>query len=165
MRDFATIDFETANGYRSSVCSVGLIIVRDGVITEKIYELIKPEPNYYSFWNTQVHGLTNEDTDSSSVFPDVWSSIAPRIQGLSLVAHNSSFDSGCLRAVFKTYRMDYPEYEFHCTLKASRKLFKDIENHKLNTVAMRCGFQLTNHHHALADAEACAVIALQTLFS
>ena len=165
MRDFAAIDFETANGYRSSVCSVGLIIVRDGVITEKIYELIKPEPNYYSFWNTQVHGLTNEDTDSSSVFPDVWSSIAPRIQGLPLVAHNSSFDSGCLRAVFKTYRMDYPEYEFHCTLKASRKLFKDMENHKLNTVAMRCGFQLTNHHHALADAEACAVIALQTLFS
>ena len=94
MRDFAAIDFETANGYRSSVCSVGLIIVRDGVITEKIYELIKPEPNYYSFWNTQVHGLTNEDTDSSSVFPDVWSSIAPRIQGLPLVAHNSSFDSG-----------------------------------------------------------------------
>ena len=165
MRDFAAIDFETANGYRSSVCSVGLIIVRDGVITEKIYELIKPEPNYYSFCNTQLHGLMNKDTDSSSVFPDVWSSIAPRIQGLPLVAHNSSFDSGCLRAVFKTYRMDYPEYEFHCTLKASRKLFKDIENHKLNTVAMRCGFQLTNHHHALADAEACAVIALQTLFS
>ena len=165
MRDFAAIDFETANGYRSSVCSVGLIIVRDGVITEKIYELIKPEPNYYSFWNTQVHGLMNKDTDSSSVFPDVWSSIAPRIQGLPLVAHNSPFDSGCLRAVFKTYGMDYPEYEFHCTLKASRKLFKDIENHKLNTVAMRCGFQLTNHHHALADAEACAVIALQTLFS
>lgn len=52
MKDFVAIDFETANGYRSSVCSVGLIIVRDGEITEKIYELIKPEPNYYNYWNS-----------------------------------------------------------------------------------------------------------------
>lgn len=163
MKDFVAIDFETANASRSSVCSVGIVVVRGGEITEKIYELIKPEPNYYSYWNTQVHGLTSEDTDNSPLFPDVWSSIAPKIKGLPLVAHNSPFDSGCLQAVFKTYRMDYPDYEFYCTLKASRKLFRDIENHKLGTVAMRCGYHLSNHHHALADAEACAVIALQTL--
>lgn len=30
MKDFATIDFETANGQRSSVCSVGVVIVRNG---------------------------------------------------------------------------------------------------------------------------------------
>ena len=163
MKDFAAIDFETANGYRSSVCSVGIVIVREGVIIDKIYELIKPEPNYYSYWNTMVHGLTSEDTENSLLFPDVWNGIALKIEGLPLVAHNSPFDSSCLRAVFKTYRMDYPEYEFHCTLSASRKQFRNIENHKLSTVAMHCGFNLTNHHHALSDAEACAVIALQTL--
>ena len=163
MKDFAAIDFETANASRSSVCSVGIVIVRDGLIIDKIYELIKPEPNYYSYFCTKVHGLTSEDTVNSPVFPDVWNRIVSKIEGLPLVAHNSPFDSGCLRAVFKTYRMDYPEYEFHCTLKASRKLFRDIANHQLNTVAMHCGFNLTNHHHALADAEACAVIALKTL--
>lgn len=165
MRDFAAIDFETANASRSSICSMGLVIVRDGVVTDKIYELIKPEPNYYNYWNTRVHGLTNEDTDNSPIFPDVWSLIAPRVEGLPLVAHNSPFDSGCMRAAFKTYRMDYPDYEFHCTLKAARKLFKNIANHRLSTVAMHCGYNLTNHHHALADAEACAVIALKTLTS
>ena len=163
MKDFAAIDFETANASRSSVCSVGIVIVREGVITDKIYELIKPEPNYYSYWNTMVHGLTIEDTVNSPIFPDVWNCIAAKIEGLPLVAHNSPFDSSCLRALFKTYQMDYPEYEFHCTLKASRKQFRDIANHKLSTVAMHCGFNLTNHHHALADAEACAVIALKTL--
>ena len=163
MKDFAAIDFETANASRSSVCSVGLVIVRDGVVIDKIYELIRPEPNYYNYWNTMVHGLTSDDTANSLLFPDVWSYIAPKIEGLPLVAHNSPFDSGCLRAVFKTYRMDYPDYEFYCTLKASRKVFRDIENHRLSTVAMHCGFNLTNHHHALGDAEACAIIALQTL--
>ena len=32
MKDFAAIDFETANEQRTSVCSVGVVIVRDGEI-------------------------------------------------------------------------------------------------------------------------------------
>ena len=47
MRDFAAIDFETANNERSSVCSVGIVIVRDGEIIDTFYSLIQPEPNYY----------------------------------------------------------------------------------------------------------------------
>ena len=35
MKDFAAIDFETANGSRSSVCSVGIVIVRNGEIVDK----------------------------------------------------------------------------------------------------------------------------------
>ena len=69
MKDFAAIDFETANGERSSVCSVGIVIVRDGVVREKIYRLIRPFPNYYSYWNTQVHGLTRQDTDRAPELP------------------------------------------------------------------------------------------------
>ena len=34
MRDFAAIDFETANSERTSVCSVGIVIVRDGRIVD-----------------------------------------------------------------------------------------------------------------------------------
>ncbi|MDD3273651.1 MAG: exonuclease, partial [Bacteroidales bacterium] len=30
MTNFAAIDFETANEQRTSVCSVGVVIVRDG---------------------------------------------------------------------------------------------------------------------------------------
>lgn len=58
MRDFVAIDFETANGSRSSVCSVGVVIVRDGEIVDKFYSLIRPYPNYYTHWTTAVHGLT-----------------------------------------------------------------------------------------------------------
>ena len=46
MQDFAAIDFETANNERSSVCSVGIVIVRGGKIVDKFYSLIKPEPDY-----------------------------------------------------------------------------------------------------------------------
>ena len=163
MRDFAAIDFETANYDRSSVCSVGVVIVRNGEIVDKFYSLIQPEPNYYNYWCTQVHGLCRTDTDGAPVFPDVWAQIEPRIEGLPLVAHNRPFDEGCLRAVFRTYQMDYPEYEVLDTLAASRRLQPDLENHQLQTVAAACGFQMENHHHALADAEACAWIARELL--
>ena len=156
MKDFAAIDFETANQQRTSVCSVGIVIVRDGEIADSYYSLIKPEPEYYSYWNTRVHGLTLEDTMNANVFPKVWAEIAPKIEGLPLVAHNAPFDEGCLKAVFQMYQMEYPDYEFHCTCRASRrKLGSLLPNHQLQTVAAYCGYDLTQHHNALADAEAC----------
>ena len=60
MRDFAAIDFETANMEPSSVCSMGLVVVRGGEVVDRFYSLIRPEPEYYCYWNTRVHGLTRE---------------------------------------------------------------------------------------------------------
>ena len=163
MKDFAAIDFETANEQRTSVCSVGVVIVRDGEIVDHYYNLIRPEPEYYTYWNTRVHGLTLADTRDAPIFPVVWQEIAPRIEGLPLVAHNKAFDESCLKAVFRTYCMDYPDYEFDCTLQTSRRVLKGLPNYQLHTVAACCGYQLEQHHHALADAEACAWIAKQVI--
>ena len=144
MTDFAAIDFETANSSRTSVCSVGVVVVRGGEIRDTFYSLIHPRPNYYSRFTTAIHGLTAADTEDAPDFEEVWRQVAPRIEGLPLVAHNSPFDEGCLRAVFDLYGMPYPGYRFH-------------------TVSAACGFDLAHHHHALADAEACARIALKIL--
>lgn len=164
MKNFAAIDFETANRYRTSVCSVGIVVVREGEITEKLYRLIRPRPNFYSEFNTHIHGLTYHDTVESPSFPEIWEEIAPLITDLPLVAHNSPFDEGCLKAAFEIYEVPYPGYEFYCTCRASRRAFgKGLPNHKLDTVAAFCGFDLRDHHHALADAEACAAIAMKIL--
>ena len=164
MKDFAAIDFETANYERTSVCSVGIVVVRHGEIVDSFYSLIQPEPNYYNYRCSMVHGLCRKDTDNAPVFPKVWAQIESLIEGLPLVAHNARFDEGCLRAVFRVYQMDYPEYEFYDTLWASRRHFgHSLPNHQLQTVAAACGYDLTNHHHALADAEACAAIAIELL--
>lgn len=163
MLDFAAIDFETANAECSSVCSVGIVVVRGGEIVDSFYSLIQPEPNYYNYFCQRVHGLSHADTDDAPVFPRVWEQIEPLIEGLPLVAHNARFDQGCLKAVFRVYQMDYPDYVFYDTLRASRRAFPFAPNHQLHTVAALCGFDLKNHHHALADAEAAAAIALKIL--
>ena len=146
------------------MCSVGVVVVRAGVVADTFYSLIHPEPEYYQWFCMRVHGLRAEDTEDAPVFPDVWTKIEPMIAGLPLVAHNARFDEGCLKAAFKVYRMDYPDYEFLDTLWASRKHFgRNLPNHQLQTVSAACGYDLARHHHALADAEACAAIALKIL--
>ena len=156
------------------------------------YSPIQPEPNYYNYWCQRVHGILQDDTDEAPVFSKVWQQLEDRIvevyfsnlkvgvwhaisnqenddiryqiATLPFVAHNARFDEGCLKAVFKVYQMDYPDYRFYDTQTASRRQFgQSLPNHQLQTVAASCGYDLQNHHHALADAEACAAIALYLL--
>ncbi len=163
MKDFAAIDFETANEDRASVCSVGIVVVKGGEITDRYYSLIEPNPNYYNWRNTACNGLTEEDTDGARNFAEVWKEIEPLIEGLPLVAHNKAFDEKCLKAALRSYGMDYPDYPFYCTLIASRKVFKTEKSHKLDVIAALCGYEMKNHHQALDDALACAIIALKIL--
>lgn len=59
--------------------------------------------------------------------------------------------------------LENPGYTFYDTLASSRRWFGNkLPNHQLHTVAA-CGYDLKNHHHALADAEACAMIAMKTI--
>jgi DNA polymerase-3 subunit epsilon len=162
--NFAAIDFETANKNHASVCSVGIVVVNNGEITDTLYHLIRPQPNFYCFKNTEIHGLSATDTCNAPEFPEVWAKIQPKLGNLPLVAHYSAFDEDCLKAAHKWYGLQYPEYVFHCTCRAAKKAFPSLNNHTLPTVASHVGFDFSNHHHALADAEACAAIAMKIIF-
>ena len=152
MQDFVAIAFETANSKQSSVCSVGIVIVRNGRIENELYRLIHPTPNYYGRINTLIHGLTNEDTDAAPLFPEVWREIHPLIGTLPLVSHNSSLDSSRLKAAFAAYDMSYPDYPFFCTCKQARSVPGECTFNTLARLPV---------HHALAEAQACAQIALK----
>ena len=155
--DLVAIDFEAANGEVTSACSIGLVVVRDNEIVERFYSLIKPVPNKYGFWTTKVHGITYKDTNHAPLFPEVWDHVKDEVRGLPMVAHGMSFDERVLKALHELYRIPYPNYKFYCT----QKLVPELENHKLQTVAKHFGYDLAeNHHNAVADAEACAVIAM-----
>ena len=160
MKSFVALDFETANQHRSSVCSIGLVFVENAKIVDSFYELIKPIPNFYCNWTTDIHGIKYWDTINSVEFPEIWKRIAKQIKDLPLVAHNSVFDESCLRAVLSAYELPILQNSFHCTYRKSKNLFPELPNHQLHTVSEYLGFKLENHHNALADAKACAHIAL-----
>ncbi|MCM1349171.1 MAG: 3'-5' exonuclease [Firmicutes bacterium] len=166
MDSFVAIDVETANGERTSICAIGAVKVVNGVITDQFYRLVKPLPNYYySHFTNNIHGIGRKDTDSQPDFAHVWPELKAFIGDLPLVAHNKAFDRNVLCATARAYGIDFPDNDFHCTLNKARRTFPRqlCPSFSLPFLAQFLGIPFNNHHNALADAEACAKIALAIL--
>lgn len=167
MTDFVAIDVETANNQPTSICAVGAVKVRGGAIVDTFYRLVKPEPNYYfRYFTENIHGISRADTDDAPVFPEVWRDLEPWVGNLPLVAHNSRFDRGCLRAALRCYGCgDIDGHPFYCTLSQARRTIPRTlcASFSLPSLADFMGIPFDNHHNALADAEACAKIAMSLL--
>ena len=158
--NFIAFDFETANHEKHSACSIALVMVQDSKIIGEYYSLIKPETAFH--WrNIQIHGIRPEDVADAPTFPEVWQEIQHFFQAKRLiVAHNAAFDCNVLKGCLDYYDLPQPHYLSLCTVRTSRQLFPSFANHKLNTVCQELGINLTQHHNALADSQACAEILL-----
>ncbi len=166
MNDFVAIDVETANGEPSSICAIGAVKVTDGYITDRFYELVKPEPDYYfRHFTLNIHGIGPQDTENARCFADVWADLEKMIGDLPLVAHNKAFDERCIKAAHRVYGIDYPDHLFLCTLQSARRMIPraQLTSYSLPFVCEFLGIPFYNHHNALADAEACAKIAMTLL--
>src|SRR4051812_5486237 len=90
--DWIAIDFETANETRGSACAVGVVQFKDGQPVGAGGALINPE-QHFNPYNTMVHGLDEDSVRRALRFPEVWSDLAPLLDGQVVVAHNLSFDA------------------------------------------------------------------------
>src|SRR5690606_18657532 len=93
--------------------------------------------------------------------PELLLDVSKGLKNMPLVAHKSMFDERCLKAVLQAYHFPLHQNPIFCTYRKSKTLFPYLPNHKLPTVSQYLGYHLESHHNALADAEACAHIALQ----
>lgn len=161
MDKFIAIDVETANFEPSSICAVGAVKVEGGVITDRRYSLVCPEPEWYSWRCTEVHGITADDTRFSPSFGTLWKEWSDWLNGYRLVAHNAPFDSRCIKAACRVYGLEEPE-EFMCTLAAARKQIPRgmCPSKSLDSLCEFFGIPLKRHHCAIDDAEACAKLAI-----
>lgn len=166
MDNFVAIDVETANYHPTSICAIGAVKVINKCIVDTFYHLVKPEPNWYvRKFSEEIHGIFPHHTDNQPCFDKVWKELNHFIDNLPLVAHNKSFDERCIRATCRTYQIDFPENGFYCTLAASRHQIPRqlCSSYSLPQICNFLGIPFNNHHNALADAEACAKIAISIL--
>jgi DNA polymerase-3 subunit epsilon len=155
MNTFTAIDFETAQGYRWSICQVGLIRVENGIITKELNILVQPPNNYYWDRFTAIHGISSKDTHQSPTFDTVWHQMEPFITNQNVIAHNGfGFDFPVLSNTLAYYRLSTPEYNKFCTYKIYKSNLANLcREHKIPL----------NHHDALSDARACATLYLKYL--
>ena len=157
---FIAIDFETANYSKDSACSVGIILVENMKITQKVSFLIQPPEPDFCF--TDIHGISAADVCNEPLFPGVWEKMRPFFSDIDFAAaHNASFDSSVLAACCGRYGIEMPEVEFRCTRNLAREHLK-LESNALDSVSKHYRIKL-NHHDALSDATACAKIMIKFL--
>lgn len=70
--DYIAIDFETANNYKNSACSVGLVRFIDGKETDACSSLIHPAKMYFNpTFTAEIHHISYDDVRDKPYFPEI----------------------------------------------------------------------------------------------
>jgi DNA polymerase-3 subunit epsilon len=160
--NFISLDFETANRSRVSICAAGMAVFEKGNLTETPYWLVRP-PKPHGWFDEdfiEVHGLTHLDVLDAPEFPAIAPEFLARLTRADLViAHYATFDIRHLHATLNHFGLVCPKFDFVCTYQLARRVWPELPDHKLGTLAAHIGHQF-NHHHAQADAEAAGRVLL-----
>ncbi len=163
--EFVVFDLETT-GAKTPPCRVteiGAYRVKGGKITEEFQTLVNPETPIPPFIS-QLTGISDKMVRTAPKFREIASDFLDFIGDSVLVAHNAHFDMRFLNheigKVYENYRVGNPSL---CTVRLSRRLVPNIENHRLNTLANYYSVALVNHHRASDDAHATAHIFVNLL--
>lgn len=158
------IDFETANRFAGSICSVGIAIIEDGIVVDTKYWLVKPHEKhaYFDSFNVMIHGIDESTIKDALEFDSIYKELEPLLKNAVIVAHNASFDMSALRHVLDLYEIEYPEIQYICSYKIAKKTWNGLENYKLNTVCKFLNHEF-KHHNAQEDAIACGKVLLSAL--
>lgn len=156
---FAAIDFETANYRSDSPCQVAVVLVDDAQRVEEKSWLIRPKSLYFSERCIAVHGIRPRDVLDQPEWDQVWSELAPMLDGYVLVAHNAMFDMAVLASTLTAYDLVCPRIEFQCTRLIARRCWPGRTGYGLKPTADALGISF-QHHIAVEDARACAEVAL-----
>lgn len=156
------IDFETANHSDVSICAAGLAVFEDGHLTETPYWLIRPPKGHGWFMDSfiEVHGLTHLDVLNASEFPAIAPELLAHLTRADLViAHNADFDMRKLHGTLAHFGLTSPAFDYACTCLLARRIWPNLPNHQLDTLAAHIAHEF-HHHHAQSDAETAGRVLL-----
>ena len=156
--EYVAIDFQTANRWHKSACSVALVTVKDGKIIDTFYSMIRPSILHFDKENTALHGITKEMVKDAPYFDELWPLIKEKINGKTLVAHYAKFDMDVLEEELAGNELAFPSCPVFCTCVLSQAMFPEMPQHRLQDVTEKIGFNLEQRYNAMAHARACVAI-------
>ena len=161
--DYIAIDFETANQFKNSACSVGLVRFINGKETDSCYSLIHPAKMYFiPEWTRDIHHISYEHVRNKPYFPEIWDTMVMpfinRTPGIPLVAHNGhSFDMPIIRECCNYFGMELPSLSYFDSLLIARKTWPEAESHKLTELGKNFEIKYLAHD-ALEDSRTCGQV-------
>jgi DNA polymerase III epsilon subunit family exonuclease len=101
-----------------------------------------------------IHGISDEMVRGAPRIEDLLDDIEVFINGSFIVAHCAAFDLSFLGAAFQRAGRAIPAMTGIDTVRLSRRAYRELPNHRLDTVCRHLGIDI-RHHRAHPDAVAC----------
>lgn len=161
--NFVALDIETtgfSQRYDTIIQLAAVKVVNDKVVDEfnqYIYTTKKLSQKII-----EITGITNDLLEKEGQpYSKVLTEFLWFIGDMELVAHNAQFDLRFLKQKIKVKLGIDLDNKYFCTYQLAKKIYPQLPDHKLDTVATHLGIPNIKHHDALNDAKVCADILMK----
>lgn len=151
LTDYVVIDLETTGFSPASdkIIEIAAIVVVDNEIVDRYDVLVNPQRDIPDNI-VNLTGITNNMVKNSPIIDKVIPEFLSIIDSYVIVGHNVNFDLGFISENCEHIGIKFEKY-FVDTLKYSRKVFPELEHHKLGDVCSALNIENKMSHRALSD--------------
>ncbi|MEE1328317.1 MAG: exonuclease domain-containing protein, partial [Oscillospiraceae bacterium] len=158
--EFVAFDLETTglSSQNDRIIEIGAVIMKNGQEVDRFQTFVDPERTLERKI-VDLTGITDDMLKGAPKIEEVLPKFLEFIGERVLVAHNSDFDTGFIRATCE--RLGYPyTYTYTCadTLILSQNLLSHLNKFKLDIVSNALSLPEFNHHRAADDSLTCGLI-------
>ena len=157
-QEFVAFDLETTglSSGTDRIIEIGAVILKNGQEVDRFQTFVDPE-RPLDKKIVDLTGITDAMLKGAPKIEEVLPKFLDFVGDRVLVAHNSDFDTGFIRA--ECARQGY-EYNLTAadTLILSQNLLSHLNKFKLNIVANALSLPDFNHHRAADDAMTCGLV-------
>ena len=157
-QEFVAFDLETTglSSRDDRIIEIGAVILKDGQEINRFQTFVDPE-RQLERKIVELTGITDEMLQGAPKIQEILPKFLEFVGDRVLVAHNSDFDTGFIRAECQRQGLPY-RYTAADTLILSQNLLQHLSKFKLDIVSNALNLPDFNHHRAGDDAMTCGLI-------
>ena len=156
--EFVAFDLETTglSSQTDRIIEIGAVVMKQGREVDRFQTFVDPEQKL-DRKIVDLTGITDDMLVGAPKIEEVLPKFLDFIGDRVLVAHNSDFDTGFIRAECARLGLPY-DYTAADTLILSQNLLSHLNKFKLNIVSDALSLPDFNHHRAADDSLTCGLI-------
>ena len=156
--EYVAFDLETTglSSQYDTIIEIGAVVMKNGEEIDRFQTFVDPE-RLLDRKITELTGISQEMLVGAPKIGEVLPKFLEFVGNRVLVAHNSDFDTGFIRAACTRLGLNYGLTAVD-TLVLSQNMLPHLNRHKLDIVANALSLPDFNHHRAADDAFICGLI-------
>ena len=162
-QEYVAFDLETTglSSRTDRIIEIGAVIMKNGKELDRFQTFVNPE-RPLDRKIVELTGITDSILSGAPKIEDVLPKFLDFVGDRVLVAHNSDFDTGFIRAECGRQGLPYT-FTAADTLILAQNLMPQLSKHKLDVVSNALSLPEFNHHRAADDAAVCGMIMARFL--